>query len=153
MLNFALAGVNTGGAVERLREEALAFAPKIVVYGATINDIEGPHYRATWADLGHAQRGHSTLWRMLAPRIMGVAEKLYQRLDDYTNQSDGLITEEVIRLTSQNEDYVEEIETIEARLLIFQNKLIEKYAAMERAVAAAEAAASQLEAFLKGGDD
>ncbi|WP_299616738.1 flagellar filament capping protein FliD [Pelagibius sp.] len=84
---------------------------------------------------------------------LGIAERLYQRLDDYINQGDGLITEEVLRLTSQNEDYVDEIESLEARLVIFQNKLIEKYAAMERAVAAAEAAASQLEAFLKGGDD
>lgn len=84
---------------------------------------------------------------------LGIAERLYQRLDDYINQGDGLITEEVLRLTSQNEDYVDEIESLEARLVIFQNKLIEKYAAMEQAVAAAEAAASQLEAFLKGGDD
>ena len=84
---------------------------------------------------------------------LGIAERLYQRLDDYVNAGDGLITEEVIRLSSQNEDFVGEIETIEARLLIFQNKLIEKYAAMERAVAAAEAASSQLQAFLKGGDD
>ncbi len=83
----------------------------------------------------------------------GIAEKLYQSLDNYVNKGDGLITEEVIRLTSQNEDFVEEIETLEARLLVYQNKLIEKYAAMEQAIAAAEAAASQLEAFLKGGDD
>ncbi len=84
---------------------------------------------------------------------LGIAERLYQRLDDYVNAGDGLITEEVIRLSSQNEDFVGEIETIEARLLIFQAKLIEKYAAMERAIASAEAASSQLEAFLKGGDD
>lgn len=84
---------------------------------------------------------------------LGIAERLYQRLDDYVNAGDGLITEEVIRLSAQNEDFVDEIQTIEARLLIFQNKLIEKYAAMERAVAAAEAASSQLQAFLKGGDD
>lgn len=84
---------------------------------------------------------------------LGIAERLYQRLDDYINKGDGLITEEVIRLTSQNESFVDEIETLQSRLLIYQNKLIAKYAAMEMAVAAAEAAASQLEAFLKGGDD
>ncbi|WP_420348831.1 flagellar filament capping protein FliD [Pelagibius sp.] len=83
----------------------------------------------------------------------GIAERLYQRLDNYINQGDGLITEEVNRLQAQNEDFVDQIESLEARLVIFQNKLIEKYAAMERAVAAAEAASSQLEAFLKGGDD
>ncbi|NIA69466.1 flagellar filament capping protein FliD [Pelagibius litoralis] len=84
---------------------------------------------------------------------LGIAERLFQRLDDYTNQGNGLITEEVNRLAGQNEDFVDEIETIQARLVIFQNKLIEKYAAMERAIAAAEAASSQLKAFLNAGDD
>ena len=83
----------------------------------------------------------------------GIAERLYQRLDDYTNSGDGLITEEVISLTSQNEDFSDKILALEDRLTIYQATLIEKYSAMERAIAQAEAVASQLEAFLKGGDD
>jgi flagellar hook-associated protein 2 len=83
----------------------------------------------------------------------GIAERLYQRLDDYINASDGLITEEVISLTAQSEDYSDQILTLESRLSVYQAKLIEKYSAMEQAIAQAEAMASQLEAFLKGGDD
>ncbi|HEY9550512.1 MAG TPA: flagellar filament capping protein FliD [Kiloniellaceae bacterium] len=84
---------------------------------------------------------------------LGIAERLYQRLDDYVNVGDGLITEEVIRLTSQNETTVEKIAALESRLLIYQNMLISKYAAMEQAIARAQAVGDQLEAFLKAGDD
>ncbi len=83
----------------------------------------------------------------------GIGERLYQRLDNYINTGDGLITEEVISLTSQNEDYSDRILALEDRLSVYQAKLIAKYAAMEQAIAQAEAMTSQLEAFLKGGDD
>ena len=82
----------------------------------------------------------------------GVAERLYQRLDDYTNAGDGLITVEALRLTAQNETFVDNIDTLEARMALFQTALINKYSAMEQAIARADAIASQLEAFLKGGD-
>jgi flagellar hook-associated protein 2 len=83
---------------------------------------------------------------------LGIAERLYQRLDDYVNQGDGLITQEAIRLTAENESFVDKISTLEDRLAIYQQVLIEKYSAMEQAIARAEAVASQLEAFLKAGD-
>jgi flagellar hook-associated protein 2 len=84
---------------------------------------------------------------------LGIAERLYQRLDDYTKTGIGLISEEVTRLTAQNEKFVDNIATLEARLVIVQNMLIEKYAAMEQAIARAQAIGDQLEAFLKAGDD
>jgi flagellar hook-associated protein 2 len=84
---------------------------------------------------------------------LGIAERLYQRLDDYTNVGDGLITEEVSRLSDQNKATTDKIAAMEERLLIYQETLIQKYAAMERAIAQAQAVADQLEAFLKGGDD
>ncbi|GAB4224272.1 MAG: flagellar filament capping protein FliD [Kiloniellaceae bacterium] len=82
----------------------------------------------------------------------GIAERLYQRLDDYINSGDGLITEEVISLTALNETHSDKILSLEDRLTVYQATLIEKYAAMEQAVAQAEAMASQLEAFVKGDD-
>src|SRR3546814_9787532 len=69
---------------------------------------------------------------------LGIAERLNQRIDDYMNAGDGLITQEVIRLTSQNETTVEKIAALESRLLIYQNMLISKYAAMEQAIARAQ---------------
>lgn len=83
----------------------------------------------------------------------GIAEMLYQRLDNYINAGDGLITEEVNRLSAQNEDHVDKIASLEVRLSAYQAALIAKYSAMEQAIARAEAMSSQLEAFLKGGDD
>lgn len=83
----------------------------------------------------------------------GIAEHLYQRLENYINSGDGLITEEVINLTAQNESHADKILALESRMAIYQAKLIEKYSAMEQAIAQAEAMSSQLEAFLKGGDD
>lgn len=82
----------------------------------------------------------------------GIAERLYQRLDDYASQGDGLISEEVINLTAQNESFVDKILALEERLSIYQAVLIAKYSAMEQAIARAEAVGSQLEAFLKAGD-
>jgi flagellar hook-associated protein 2 len=83
----------------------------------------------------------------------GIAERLYQRLDDYINAGDGLITQEIQSLSAQNEDHSDKILALEDRLSLYQARLIEKYSAMEQAVAQAEAMSSQLEAFLKGGDD
>ncbi len=83
----------------------------------------------------------------------GIGELLWQRLDDYVNAGDGLITEEVNRLSAQNEDHVDKIGSLEVRLSAYQAALIAKYSAMEQAIARAEAMSSQLEAFLKGGDD
>jgi flagellar hook-associated protein 2 len=83
----------------------------------------------------------------------GIAERLYQRLDDYSNAGDGLITAEVTRLTAQNETHVDKIANLEYRLVAYQQMLIEKYSAMEQAIARADAMSKQLEAFLKGKND
>ena len=83
---------------------------------------------------------------------LGIAERLYQRLDNYINAGDGLITQEVIRLTAQNETFTDKISELETRLVTYQNMLIDKYAAMEQAIAQAQAMASQLEAFLNAGN-
>src|SRR3546814_16363370 len=82
---------------------------------------------------------------------LGIAERLYQRLDDYMNAGDGLITQEVIRLTSQNETTVEKIAALESRLLIYQNMIISNYATMEPAIAPAQAVGDQRSERRPGG--
>src|SRR3546814_5724128 len=74
---------------------------------------------------------------------LGITERLYQRLENYGNAGDGLITEEINRLSAQNLDTTDKIATLEARLVIYQNTLIEKYAAMERAITQAQGVADQ----------
>jgi lysophospholipase L1-like esterase len=45
VLNFGLAGLNADGAVSRLIKKSAYYRPSLVVYGFTVNDIEGPHFR------------------------------------------------------------------------------------------------------------
>lgn len=44
VLNLGLAGINTEVAVNRIRRIGLRYHPHLLVYGFTVNDIEGPHY-------------------------------------------------------------------------------------------------------------
>ena len=79
---------------------------------------------------------------------LGLAERLYQRTENFAGLSDGLVTEEVERLQTTNADLFDKIAAIDARVALFQQSLIEKFAALEAALAAADATSSQLKAFL-----
>jgi lysophospholipase L1-like esterase len=47
VLNLGLSGLNTEWVVRRIEEIGLPLRPHLVVYGFTLNDIEGPHYVST----------------------------------------------------------------------------------------------------------
>ena len=79
---------------------------------------------------------------------LGIAERLYQTLEANTAFAGGVITEEIARLQDQNSGYADEIAAIDERLVLFQQSLIEKYSRLEAALAAADATANQLQAFL-----
>ncbi len=92
VLNFALAGVNARDAVERLHRVGLAFDPDLVIYGFTVNDVEGPSYRTTVPPpeaIGRAVRGSPYyLWRVLAPRYGSLAEVLWAPRGSYVYDLD-----------------------------------------------------------------
>ncbi|MEO3429429.1 flagellar filament capping protein FliD [Pelagibius sp. CAU 1746] len=124
------------------------------VDGSVLRGLEGTIYEGMSLAYGRdTSDAGAVAQNITITTTTGIAERLYQHLENYVNASDGLITEEVNRLTAQSEDYSDKILALEDRLLIYQNTLVEKYAAMERAVAQAQAMADQLSAFLKGGDD
>ena len=124
------------------------------VEGSTLKGIAGTVYEGmTLAYSRDTSDAGAAAKDITITTTLGIGERLYQRLDNYINAGDGLITEEVTRLTAQNKDTTDKIATLEQRLQIYQSALIEKYAAMERAIAQAQAVADQLEAFLKSGDD
>lgn len=84
---------------------------------------------------------------------LGIAERLFRTTEDYNRPDGGLLTEEVARFEEQNADFEREIAAIDERLVVIQQSLIEKYAALEQAIAQAEAITSQLKAFLDAGND
>jgi flagellar hook-associated protein 2 len=79
---------------------------------------------------------------------LGIAERLFQTTEDYNKPEGGLLTDEIARFEEQNADFEREIAAIDERMAIIQQSLIEKYAALEQAIAQAEAITSQLKAFL-----
>lgn len=124
------------------------------VSGSTLRGLEGTIYEGmTLAYSRDTSDAGAAAQDITITTTTGVAERLYQRLENYIHPGDGLITEEVNRLGARNEDFTDKIQALEDRLVTYQNLLIQKYAAMERAVAQAEAMSSQLKAFLKSGDD
>jgi flagellar hook-associated protein 2 len=79
---------------------------------------------------------------------LGIAERLFQTTENYNKSDGGLLTDEIARFEEQNADFEREIAAIDERMAIIQQSLIEKYAALEQAIAQAEAITSQLKAFL-----
>jgi lysophospholipase L1-like esterase len=47
VLNLGIAGFNAGLVAQRLEQVGLSYEPDLVLYGYTLNDIEGPNYRAS----------------------------------------------------------------------------------------------------------
>lgn len=124
------------------------------VTGGTLRGLAGTAYEGmTLAYARDTSDAGAAAQDITITTSTGVAERLYQRLENYIGAGDGLITEEVNRLQSVTDDYNDKILALENRLALYQDSLVEKYAAMERAVAQAQAVADQLQAFLKSGDD
>lgn len=124
------------------------------VTGGTLRGLAGTAYEGmTLAYARDTSDAGAAAQDITITTSTGVAERLYQRLENYIGAGDGLITEEVNRLQSVSDDYSDNILALESRLALYQESLVEKYAAMERAVAQAQAVADQLQAFLKSGDD
>ena len=81
VLNFAIAGLNSNGILQRLEDLALEFDPDVVVYGYSINDIDGPAYRRSldreYAASLFRDDSSSYLWRWLRPRWLAFRELMW----------------------------------------------------------------------------
>ena len=60
VINLGLSGFNTKAAIDRLQSIGTLYDPDLVVYGWTINDLEGEDYRATRAK--NWRRGPRSRW-------------------------------------------------------------------------------------------
>jgi lysophospholipase L1-like esterase len=68
VLNLGLAGLNLYWSVEsRLKKIGLRYDPDLIIYGFTINDLEGPNYRKS-LQTRSAPRLRSLLWALAVER-------------------------------------------------------------------------------------
>ena len=79
VLNFGLAGLNIEEVIQRLEDLGLGFDPDVVVYGFALNDIKGPHYRASldpeYARSFFEHESNSRLWQWLRPLWLALVER------------------------------------------------------------------------------
>lgn len=92
VLNFASAGLDTVGAVDRFFQLALPYDPDLVVYGFTVNDLENAHYVRTTPTFAQIQAYLDatpwTLIRVLAPRLGPLQEMLLAPRGTYAGELD-----------------------------------------------------------------
>jgi lysophospholipase L1-like esterase len=80
VLDIGLGGLNAPWIVKRFERKGLPYDPDLVIYGYTLNDIEGKEYRRT-ADTGFTgplafSDSPLYVWRYLGPRLNSLRELL-----------------------------------------------------------------------------
>lgn len=84
VLNLGLSGANIRHVLGRLERVGLPYQPDLVVYGFTLNDIEGTHFEPNsqedrqryLASLGRFARSPSRLLRVVWPRLVAIRSGL-----------------------------------------------------------------------------
>lgn len=82
VLNLGVAGFNGAQSVERLKTVGAPLGPDLVIYGYTLNDIQGPAWREPppgYLAMRRARRAASArspfhLWRVVEPRLASLRE-------------------------------------------------------------------------------
>jgi lysophospholipase L1-like esterase len=92
VLNFGLAGLAAPAVVDRLVQLGLRYDPDLIVYGYTLNDIEGPAYRrsveASFVDPTRFLHSPLRVWRLLGPRFASLRELLLAPRGSYSFEID-----------------------------------------------------------------
>jgi len=92
VLNFGLGGLNASAVVDRLLRLGLRYDPDLIVYGYTLNDIEGPSYRRSvdfsFVDPSRFARSPLRLWRLLGPRFASLRELVFAPRGSYSFELD-----------------------------------------------------------------
>lgn len=101
---------------------------------------------------GTAYAGLEMLWTgqgsatIAVTATQGVADRLYNFLEGAVDEVQGTLTQAVDDLGERNADYRAEIEQIEARAARYREQLIERFGAMETALALARSMLEQVRA-------
>jgi lysophospholipase L1-like esterase len=92
VLDMGLAGLNAPWIVKRFEQRGLRYDPDLVIYGYTLNDIEGKKYRRS-ADVGFtgplaSWQSPVYVWRYLKPRLNSLRELLGSPRGSYSFELD-----------------------------------------------------------------
>ncbi|MEP4031052.1 flagellar filament capping protein FliD [Roseibium polysiphoniae] len=82
----------------------------------------------------------------------GLVENLYNVVNQYADEDDGVLTEIITTLSDQNTDYEEEYDSIISDADDYRDYLTELYASYQAEIEAAQADIEYLEALLSSGD-
>jgi len=89
VLNLGMPGFNINNSVDRYERDSVRFAPDLLVYGFTINDVENSHYVAS-ATCSLDRQGHlasrSRLWRIIGERWRVLREALWAPCGSYLRE-------------------------------------------------------------------
>lgn len=83
----------------------------------------------------------------------GIADRLYNVVDDYADSSSGLLVDAASELEETNEDLEEEISDIQERATALQERLVDKYAEMEAKISVLKLLQEQVQAIIGSSDD
>jgi hypothetical protein len=92
VINVGLSGLEAPAVVARFEAKALQFDPDLVLYGYTLNDIEGKHYRKSYGgrDRNNTRFFESPFhtWRILGPKMMAMSDLLFAPEGSYQHELD-----------------------------------------------------------------
>jgi lysophospholipase L1-like esterase len=88
VLNLGIGGFNLRASLNRLTGIGLTYDPNLIVYGWTINDIEGPEYQRTWKPGGDQSSPTFLLAHFLRERWRGLRDVYFPAEDSYIHELD-----------------------------------------------------------------
>jgi lysophospholipase L1-like esterase len=92
VLNMGVSGFNAYYALSRFEWLGFAFDPDLLIYGFTVNDIEGPDYRESRDmkvfEVDRFQRSPFRLWAILGPRWASLRDRFWPERGSYLYELD-----------------------------------------------------------------
>ena len=113
------------------------------VSGNRIKGVEGTAYEGfTLVFTG------STAQTVTITQASGIAEQIYNLVDNATNSDDGTMTTIVTNLTEKNDEYQDQIDDITSRAETYRDNLTARYARLQASISTAQSMLDYLEALL-----
>lgn len=113
------------------------------VSGNRIKGVEGTDYEGfTLVFTG------STSQTVTINQASGIAEQIYNLVDNAINSNDGTLTTIVTNLTEKNDEYQDQIDDITSRAETYRDNLTARYARLQASISTAQSVLAYLEALL-----